>query len=230
MAIPYTAGSVVSRVSSLMNDTAQTQYTFAACLPYLNMALDELQETFELNDIPVTHEKSAVLELDAGDTVIAFGGSPALPADLVEIKGVWESARDANNWTEMTRKSFIPNYLEGQAINQFLIYSWIDQEIRVPVATQDNDIKLDYIKDLFAEITDPDDDIEVLNAKSYLYFKTAALCAMFIAENETRAESLNSLANDSIETSMGISIKAQQAIKTRRRPFRWSYRRRRIIA
>ena len=50
---------IVSSVASLMNDTAQTLYTNAAVLPYLNLALDDLQEIFQHNNVPVTNEMTA---------------------------------------------------------------------------------------------------------------------------------------------------------------------------
>ena len=233
MALPYVVTGITDKVASLMNDTAQTKYTFAAILPYLNMALDDLQGEFQLNNVPVTEDTSAVIPVDAGETVIVFNagvGLPELPDDLIEIQQVWERQRDTDPWVPMTRKDFLPHYLEGTPISQFLIWTWIDQEIRLPESDADNDIKIDYIKDIFANITINTQEISVLNSKAYLYYKTAALCSRFIGENPTRADSLDELAKDELDIALGISAKGAQNIKTRRKPFRTAYRNRRIIA
>ncbi len=215
--------------ASLMNDTAQTVYTDAAQLPYLNMALDDLQEIFELNNIPVTNEKSSALTVAAGVTVIAFSGTtPTLPAGLIEIQQLWERTTGVIPWVPMTRKEFIPNSREDQNITQFLIWSWIDQEIRLVESTASNDLKIDYIKSIFATpiaIGDIAVDLPIINVKQYLGFRTGALCAMFIAENETRAGVLNGEAELALDRELGIPIKGRQAITTRRQPFQSRYRR-----
>ncbi len=64
------------------------------------------------------------------------------------------------------------------------------------------------------------------NVKTYLEYKTAALCAMFIAENESRAVALDSLTGTALSRALGIPIKGMQSIVTRRRPFRHSFKHR----
>lgn len=75
------AGTVMDKAASLMNDSARTVYTYAAQVPYLNIALQELQEEFELNGISVTENVSAVINMPAGSTTIVFNGLgvPTLP-------------------------------------------------------------------------------------------------------------------------------------------------------
>ena len=46
-----TAAQVMDASASMLNDTAKTSYTYVAQIPYLNMALRELQEFFELNNV-----------------------------------------------------------------------------------------------------------------------------------------------------------------------------------
>ncbi len=220
---------IIDMVASLMNDTAQTLYTNAAVLPYLNIALDDLQESFEQNNIPVTNEESAAITVPAGKTVIGFGTIPALPADLVEIQKVWERTSGIIPYTPMVRKEFIPKSHEDESITQFLLWVWIDQEIRVIKATANIDIKIDYIKNIFNTpllVGDIGVNLPIINVKQYLGYHTASLCSMFIGENETRAETLESLAIQALDRELGIPIKGRQAITTRRQPFMGSYRRR----
>lgn len=223
-----TPAEIIDMVASLQNDTAQSVYNDAACLPYLNMALDALQEEFELNNVPVTNEKSAVLTVPALTTVIGFTTIPALPSDLIEIQQLWESPTGQETWIPVDKREFIPQYLTAPPISQFLIWAWMNQEIRLPQANAINDLKIDYIKKLFntpLSIADINVDLEIINSKQYLGYKTAALCSMFIGENETRAAALNGEAGAALDRTIGISTKGRQAITTRRRPFRAGYKR-----
>lgn len=213
-----------------MNDSAQAVYTNAVCLPFLNLSLDELQELFELNGIPITNETSTTLTVAAGVHVIGTATTPALPTDLIEIQQLWESTSGLNQWTPMIKKEFLPHYLEdGTTISMFLIWAWEKGSIQLIAANAANDLKLDYTANMFNTpivIGAINTDLPFTNIKTYLEYKTAALCAMFIAENLDRALALDSLAGTALSRSLGIPIKGMQSIVTRRRPFRHSFKHR----
>ena len=225
-----TVYQVLDGAAALMNDAAKTQYTYAAVLPYLNMALDTLQEMFELNNVPVTNETSAVIPIDAGVTeihkVLQPSSPPEYPHDLVEIRRLWERNRDIDPFIPMNKQDFLPHYMEGQETNALIWWVWINQTIRFLPSDTDNDVKIDYVRALFAPIQQvvTDTDIGVINCRSYLKFKTGAFCARYAGENETRADELDEEAALAIDRSMGISTKGRQAKNTRRRPFRANYR------
>lgn len=229
-----TPAEIIKTVASLQNDTAQTVYGNEQVLPYLNMALRELQELFQLNNIPVTNETSTTINVPAGVSIVRFArpgqeeALPALPVDLIEIQQLWESQEDQNLWIPMTKKEFLPHQLQDdQLINQFLVWAWIKQEIRLIPANQDNDLKIDYISSMFQtiELGQIDIPFPFLNIHSYLSFRTASLCSMYIGENETRAQSLNFDAENALNRTVGISTKGKQAITTRRKPFRGGFKR-----
>ena len=219
-----------------MNDFAQTQYTNDVCLPFLNLALDELQEVFELNSIPITNEHTpAVITIPAAipgqiNVQVGFNTSPALPADLIEIQEMWESWTGLNQWQPMVKKEFIPHYLEdGHSISQFLIWSWEHGQVNLIAANMAIDLKLDYTSTMFATpilIGNIGMNLPFTNIGTYLDYKTAALCAMFIAENPERAQALDSLAGTALQRALGIPVKGMQSIVTRRRPFRQSFKHR----
>jgi len=221
---------IITTVAGLMNDPSQTQYTNIVCLPYFNLALDELQETFELNDIPVTHETSASIKIKAGIDRLGHDTNPALPSDLIEIKQLWESPTGINAWIPVTKNEFIPHAIENATlISQFLVWALEKGRIRFTAANSDNDLKIDYIGSIFNTpilIKDINVNLPFTNVKTYLEYKTGALCAMFIAENESRALALDSLTGTALSRALGIPIKGMQSIVTRRRPFRHSFKRR----
>ena len=221
--------AIIDDVAALLNDVAQSIYTDVAVLPYLNIALNDLQEQLELNNVPITNEVSSTLALTSGDTVVSFTSSPALPSNLIEIQQLWERTSGVIPWNPMTRKEFLPRSREDQQISQFLIWSWIDEEIRLIESTADIDLKIDYIKSIFATpilIGAIGTNLPIINVQQYLAYHTAALCARFIQENETRATSLESMAVNALDVELGIPTKGRQAITTRRRPFMGNYRRR----
>ena len=216
-----------------MNDSVQSVYNNVACLPMLNLALDELQETYELNGIPTTNETSAAITIQSNNritTELGFDTNPALPSDLIEIQQLWESPTGLNQWTPVDKRDFIPNYYkDGTQISQFLIWCLEKGRVKVLTANQSNDLKIDYTASLFNTpilIKDVGVNLPFTNVKTYLEYKTAALCAMFIAENETRAAALDGSAGMALNRALGIPIKGMQSIVTRRRPFRHSFKHR----
>lgn len=222
--------AIITTVAALMNDTEQSVYTNEACLPYLNLALGILQEIFELNNIPVTNKTSTAILVKAGVNKIGFDTTPALPSSLVEIQELWESPVGQNQWTRMNKEEFIPHYLQDNtSINQFLIWVWKEQAIELIAANADNQIKLDYIGSIFNTpilIINIDVNIPIINIQTFLEFQTAALCAFFVAENESRYTVLNGMSGEALGRALGIPVKGMQQILTRRRPFRAAFKRR----
>jgi hypothetical protein len=218
--------------AALLNDRAQEVFTNTVFLPYLNIARDELQEMFELNNIPVTTKSSAALTVPDGTSAIGFGTTPALPADLIEIQELWESQVGQENWVPVTKKEYLTGQILGTVpISIFGVWAWQEQEIRLLPANQDNDLKIDYIKAIFSPLTlgGLGATITTLNINSFLEYRVAGLGAQFVNEDKTKADGLNGFALLALDRSLGISIKGKQAIITRRRPFRAAYKRRAIV-
>jgi hypothetical protein len=222
------AGTVLDKSASLLNDTARTVYTYAAMMPYLQMALQELQEQFMLHNLPVTEETSAIINMTAGDTEIVYNGVgvPSLPSDMVEPAQLWESPEGLGQYIPMTRRQYLPHYLEGIQQSSFGIYVWQSQKILVLPATGDIDIKIDYVKEIFSPVINESSIINLVNAATFLQYRTAGLCAEFIERNLESSNALNAYAALAIDRALGISVKGTQNIMTRRRPFRSGYKRR----
>lgn len=223
---------IITAVAALMNDVSQTKYTNAACLPFFNLALDELQELFEQNEIPVTYETSAAIRIKAGKNSLGHDTNPSLPTDLIEIRQLWESGPGLEQWVPLVKRDVLPHYLQNNTtISQFLIWALEKGRIKVIAANADVDLKIDYIASMFNTpivIKDINVNLPFTNVKTYLEYKTAALCAMFIAENETRALALDSLTGTALSRALGIPIKGMQSVVTRRKPFRAAYKRRNL--
>lgn len=219
-----TAGDVMDLSASLLNDSSRSRFTYAVQMPYLNMAMAELEEMFELNNVPSTNKTSAAITVEAGVDTLSFTTTPALPSDLKEIQELWEKDSGiSEDYIPMIHREFLPKV---DVLTTNLIYwSWIDQEIKFIGATSDRDVKIDYIKSIFSKVQANTDQITVINCKSFLMYRTAGLVAEFIGENTSRAESLNADALLALDRTLGISVKGKQNISTRRQPFRSGYKR-----
>jgi len=222
------ASTVLAKSATLMNDTARTIYTYTAVLPYLQIAMQELQEHFELNSIPVTQLTSALINVPAGTTQIIYNGVgvPKLPDNMIEPQQLWERQAGIDPYVPMSRRDYIPHQFEGTLTSKFSFYVWENQVIKFLPANQSNDIKIDYIKDIFTPLVDETSLINVINAASFLEYRTAGLCAEFIERNISSANALNAYAVMALDRATGIGVKSKQTILTRRRPFRAAYKKR----
>lgn len=225
--VDLVASTVLAKAATLMNDTARTVYTYTAVLPYLQIALQELQEYYELNNIPATQLSSAAINIPAGTTQIIFNGVgvPTLPDDLIEPQQLWEREEGIDPYVSMTRRDYLPHNLEGILTSNFVYYVWENNAIKFLPANRDNDIKIDYIKDIFTALVDETSVINCVNAATFLEFRTAALCAKYIERNNDSSDNLNAEAMLALDRATGIGVKGKQSISTRRRPFRAAYKR-----
>lgn len=222
------ASTVLAKAATLMNDTARTVYTYAAVLPYLQIALQELQEHFELNSIPVTQLSSALINVPAGIAQIIYNGVgvPKIPDDMIEPQQLWEREQGIDPYVPMSRRDYIPHQFEGTTTSKFSFYVWENQIIKFLPANRNNDVKIDYIRDIFTPLVDETSLINVINASTFLEYRTAALCAEFIERNQASANSLNIYSVMALDRATGIGVKGKQTILTRRRPFRAAYKKR----
>lgn len=218
----------MDRSAALMNDPAKTDYTYLSQLPYLNMAIDELVESLEESNSSPTNNTSAILTVPVGSnkiTPIENPVAPHYPADLVEIQEVSERmAGDINSsFIPLGRRDFLQAYV---ASNSLLFWCWEDQIIKFNPngALSNRDVQIKYVRMAVNQAVDENSIIGTINARSYLSFKTAALCAQFIGENPTRAQILNTQAENSLDRIANINNKGRQQTMTRHRPFRAGFK------
>lgn len=224
MATPdYTARDVFDGSRALLNDQDAQIYTNINLLPYLKTAFRELRETGEMSNIPVTNQTETVLTIPASTTVVSFTSTPALPADLVEIQQVWQRAAGTYPWYPLTRKEFIPAQLEGIEYSEFIYWAWVSNEIRLLPSTGINDLKLEYIQQL-DNVINENSVIGVINGRTFLEYRVAALAARYMMENPERAQDLDQNANMALDRVINIENKARQSILIRRRPFRANWK------
>ena len=220
-----TAGDVMDSAAALLNDTALTNFTYAKQIPYLNIAMRELQEECESNNVPMSNATSAVLVVPVGTVTIGPATTPALPTDLIEIQGCYERLTGTNDpFVPLTRVDFLPLYQSGQLFEDLIYFQWANQAINFLGATSSRDVKLNYIAAVLPVIASSTTTITMFNSISFLSYRTAALCAQFIGENKERADDLNVDARLGLDRVLNINTKGRQSTFTRRRPFMAGYK------
>lgn len=219
-----TAASVMDRSSALLNDQALSVYTYAVQIPYLNTALDELQEIFEQDNAETTNTLASAITVAAGTSQIALA---SLPSDLVEIQKLYERLSGTSDvYSEMTRMDWLPQ--DVVPTNELQWWTYQNQNINFISggATSARQVLIEYIGSLFTMVTTSTATINLNNARSFLAFRTAGLCAEFIGENPERANALNIDALLALDRIRALNTKGRQSIQTRRRPFNAGWKQR----
>jgi hypothetical protein len=225
MPVPINAGFVFDRACALLNDTNKTNFSDNVLIPYAQIAMDDLKEELEDNDIPVTHQVTPIIPIVIGITDIGGLTGPALPLNLIEIFEVYErTTGSTEDFTLIQRSDFLTEINPASITSVMGTWAWQQQAIQFPGATTNRDIKIHYIGDNLPQIVDRSTNIGVFNAKSFLAYRTAALAAEFVGENPTRATSLNNNAVRAMDNLINLSTKQKQGIATRRRPFMSRYK------
>lgn len=223
------ASEVMDLAAAALNDVDRTTYDYSTQIPYLKLALQELQEIFELNSLAVTEQTSASIPVPASEVVseIIFdaNGATRLPDNLIEPQRLWERFANTYPWTPMTRLEYIPSNILGVSTNYFSYWVWQQNKILLLPSNGDNDIRIDYVGSLFPKYVREETIIPVQNGIGYLAYKTAELISDMIEHNQGRAQTNGGRAAASLDRISGITIKGKQQIMARRRPFRAAYKR-----
>jgi hypothetical protein len=222
-----TAGEVMDRSAALMNDPAKTDYTYVAQLVYLNMAIDELVEELESSNSSPTNSTSVVISVPLGKTKITpleHVETPHYPIDLIEIQEVSERGEGTeDSFLPLGRREFLQEFPQS---NSLMFWCWENQIIKFNPngASSPREVQLKYVSQAILPAANESSVIGTINARSYLTYKTAALCALYIGEDTPRAQVLEMQADRSLDRIIGINNKGRQQFMTRHRPFRASYK------
>lgn len=216
-----TAGEVMDRAAALLNDPAKTQFTYAVMIPYLNVAIDELQEEMELAGLSTTRGYATGYAINAGAVAI----TTPLPTNMVEFQNLYEkpSGAPSSDYSEIMKVEWLPDVPVGNALNY---WTYQEGQVRFTPANSNRDVKIEYIGAIQALIAAAGDLITILNSRSFLAYRTAALIARFVGENPSRADQLDAMAIPARDKVIGVGVKANQGMPVRRAPFMAAYKNR----
>lgn len=211
----YTAGNVMDDASALLNDAPQQLYNYTVQLPFLKMAMRDLDQELTLNGNPINLIAETAIPLPVGDVALALPTNFFLPISLME-KGASDQF-----YSPMIEKADI----ETLQLSQTDVLGYWDfrhNDINLLGATTIRTVKLIYWRQL-DEIIDEDSLAEVGGGRNVLAFRTAAMCAQYIGGNMERANGLNTDAGTSLDHILSLGTKNNQGKRVRRKAFRPGY-------
>lgn len=233
-----TAGEIMDRVANLLNDPSKTDYTYAVQIPYLNLAIEEYSDHMAESNVPFANlsnrnwsDNPIIIPVGVSSIVpfdqsgVEQGTHPMYPIDLIEIQEIGERQQGSTGgYIRLPRKEFQDS--GSPATNSLLYWVWERGIIRFNPngANQPIEVQIKYIYQGITYAANENTIIVAIGARTFLAYRTAAFCALFIGENESRARVLEQEAERALERSMNISNKGKQQIMTRHRPFRASYK------
>jgi hypothetical protein len=213
------ASQVIYGAALLLNDPEVVEYSAANTLPFLNMAIYELNDHLVEANVAITNQVAPILTVNVGENYVVN-----LPLYLAEIQEVAERQVGTNGgFNPLPRREF-PD--PSPATSSLKFWCWQNQRIifNPEGANVPMEVQVKYLNVPLKVATDENSIIGTTNATMYLMYRLAALLAMFVGENQTRAAVLNEEAEKSLERMVGISNKGRQQISTRHRPFRASFK------
>lgn len=218
----YPVKDALKRAAAHLNDQSRAIFTDDVLLPYFQTAYEELLEMLEENNAPFTNSTSAVIPVNVGTTQIGNPDTPLfpqLPEDLVEIQDVWERLQGSNiDFTLLEKRTTLP--LTSILTSELLVWSWQGGIVNFIGANTARDVKINYVSNGTIIDFDINTRIKIINSKNNLSYRTAGLAAYFVGENKERADELNGNASGAFDRLINLSVKGEQSISTRRRPFR----------
>jgi hypothetical protein len=211
-----TAADVMNSSAALLNDVALTIFTYGVQIPFLNIAIGELQEGMQQFSVPAANKLSDPIVINIGVDNIG-GTGPALPTDLLEPQGIMERVNGSSDaYTALTKQEFL--VFSAVPVGTLNVWTWQEQIIKFVGSTVARQIRINYIRTVLTPVTASTDVITLFNSQTFLAFRTAALCAQFIGENKERADELNNFAINAANRFIDINSKGDRDF-VRRKPF-----------
>jgi hypothetical protein len=223
-----TTEDIWKRCRGHLNDRTGQKYTNDALLTYTQDAQDELEDALQEIGSELFGETSAVLAVPALTTEIRYTvTNPVLPADLVEVRDLYEKASgaDISTFVPMGLVKVLVPRAQGVTLDE---YVWEEQALKFIGATGARDIRILYKKG-FPAIIDPADQAQIIpfnRAAPFMSYKISALAAELIAQNHTRALVLHQSAEVALDRILNNRTRQLQSAPRRRRAWTRDSRRR----
>jgi hypothetical protein len=215
--MPVLAGEILDIArKALLNDPAGAIYPDEAMYPVIDKAYKELQSKLTSLGIPATKEVTALITVAAGTT--SMGEGSGLPLDF--ISPVWLGERDVGSnahYAEMKEMTWEPSLSRTTSL---IYWTWREEQIKFVGATRDRDVMIRYLKSL-GKIVDANSTILILNSEQWLAQRVAAIAAMTIGSNPTRAMGLNGDLVQIWDDFKAILTHKKQSLPVRRRRTRY---------
>lgn len=212
----YTAQDPLTEAKVLLNDPSGHVYADDKLLPLMQKAYRELQLKMQLNGLATMKEISANLTVTAGTT--SLGDGSGLPSDFVLPIDLEERASGSSlKFESMEETTWEPNITPGVSLR---FWNFREEQVKFPAALGNREVRMKYQKGL-TRITATTTPIQIIGAETFLASRTAAIAAMVLGENPSRAEAINGDAAGALFDLIALLVKQNQALPIRRRVNRY---------
>lgn len=223
--MPVLMSTAIAEAQLMLNDVAATKYTTAVLLPYLRKAYEEFQswgDSFGLQTVKRDVEV-APTTVTGNYISITYTGAKLLPPDLRIPLKVYEKplGSDPINYSLMEETEFKTIVSNAGGRTTYGYWAWDGQIMFFPkvLPAGNIDILIEYIGSTIS-FTDQTSTVYDIHFKTHLAARTAALAAMYIGQNETRAAACNDDANQALDRINETMVRQQQGfLGVRRIPF-----------
>lgn len=213
------AGEIVASAQGLLNDPSGAIYPVQAMLPMVNKAYRELQLKVSALGIGITKEVSLPVPVIVGQTNLSPGSG--LPNELLYPIHLSERAPGTSDrFVDMEERDWEPNTKPSTVLG---LWVWREESIKLIGATQEREVLVRFVKTL-GGATETTSQITILDSDVWLAQRTAALAALLLGSNPSRATALMNDLNASGGTWDDLRstlVKRKQNVPVRRRRTRW---------
>jgi len=191
-------------------------YTDAVLVPHVNKAYRKVQRKLLKGGSPTATDE-ITLTLPLGSFWLTDSSNPQLPTDFIAPRTIREkiSGSSAFYAPYMRRVNQIPDCPPGP---YNCIFSWFDDELHFPGATQDLDILLRYEKGSLA-ISDATSIITLRSGLDVVSSYGAYYAARAIGSKSVDVQSLLSDAEQEMDEFLSMQSHSRQYLPARRRPY-----------
>jgi hypothetical protein len=213
-----TAATSIADARALLNDPSGAIYKDAPMIKLCNKVYKELQVKMDALGAGVTKEISAVTNVLTGVTSLSDGAG--LPADMISPLSLAERLKGSGSsvfWDPMDELDWEPELIVGQTLR---FWAWREEEIKFLGATTDREVKIRYNKGL-TPITATTSPILILDSDAWLAQRLAAVAALVLGSNPTRASALMADLTTIWDDFKSVIVRRKQGRPVRRRRTRY---------
>lgn len=229
--MPVTVSSILSEARFMLNDTTATLYTDAALLPAARKAYEEFESWAESYNLQLVKKDTGDITpqtVEGNYVVMRFTGdgaatNPQFPADFRIPVRIWEkeNGQDRTFYAQMEEVEFRP--VVGTTVSRQTYGFWMfdGKTLYLPAIStpSSRNILIQYIGSTIS-FTDETSTLYDIHFKTHLAARTAALAAMYIGQNESRAVAAQDDSNAALDRIVEALVRKNQgAFGTRRIPF-----------
>lgn len=210
------AGDVITEAQLVyLNDSAGANFPSTVLLPILAKACRDLETELQSNGVSELKELTSALTVPINSPTL--NGVSGFPADVLSPIELLErqAGGSIDQYTPMRQLTWEPTIIADSTIKY---WDYREGEIKLNLATAVREVLLRYVK-AFIVITSVNTVIPIVQAQGYLSARTAAIAALTIGENPSRASICQDEANVRMIKLLNIMVKRSQSLPVRRKRF-----------